>query len=387
MRYSHVIIFLALILSACQTSENNIYNSEIESYDLSNLEETTFDQLVGDVELIPLRFELETYPNMNYRTLITDSFIYITDTKQLVHTFDLAGHNIACSKIKHGNGPGEYSILMSAMQTSNPDKVALLTPFKLIEYDSKFEAWRESPLQTKIGATAYIYGGGIGIGENKYILLPAVTNEIADQIDLYDAEKERVTKTLKYPFDVRAWVGSSKRNIFHMPNSTILFCTPALSEYVYEIRPDTLLPRIKFTFGPEIITKEEYEAAHKELEEKWAQNIDAYIDDFTDKGIPRSCLINSKKIIHKVDQRNQDYVIVTDRSSHKSSKIVCIENGTPLYPFFDEIDENFLYTVISKSYILKHIDIMYGKTEEEVREALKDIDDEDFVLLKYQIKE
>lgn len=387
MRYSHVIIFLALILSACQTSENNIYNSEIESYDLSNLEETTFDQLVGDVELTPLRFELETYPNRDYRTLITDRFIYITDTKQLVHTFDLAGHNIACSKIKHGNGSGEYSILMSAMQTANPDKIALLTPFKLIEYDSKFDAWSESPLQTKIGATAYIYGGGIGIGENKYILLPAVTNEIADQIDFYDAEKGCVTNTLKYPYDVIAWTGHFNRNFFYMPDSTIMFCPPAISEYIYEVKPDTLLPRIKFTYGSEIITKEEYETAHKELEEKWDQNIDVYIGDFTDKGIPMNCLINSKKIIHKVDQKNNAYCIITDRRTHESKKIVCIKDHTVICPFFDNIDEDYLYLTVSKSYVLRHLDIMYGKTEEEVREALKDIDDEDFVLLKYQIKE
>lgn len=249
VRIFNVLLFVLVVLPGCKNENYSLPG--IENYNLEKNKEGFINDIFEDVELVPLRFEKETYPNSIITLDISDSIILLRDRNQLVHLFDSKGNYISCSKSKYGNGPGEYDILMGTFIGKIADEIVFLTPFRMIVYDRYFNVIRESHLPTKIGDNALLYNHGYNLGDNKYLLLPSPTSDDPLRIDGYDSEKEQIINSTQYSTDLTVFAGMQSQCFFCLPDSLLLFCSPAFSNYMYQIVEDRIIPYIYvFYFQP-----------------------------------------------------------------------------------------------------------------------------------------
>ena len=374
-------IFILLLFYSC--SNNHITRDESEYHDLTNLSEGIIDDIFEKVDLVPLQFEKETYPNTCNNIDISDSLILITDVRQLVHIFDWEGHNLSCSNIKYGNGPGEYEILMGAFFGKEMDQVIILSPFKMITYVRYFNTIREVHLPTKIGHTAMLYSYGYDLGKDKYLLLPTLTSEQPERVDIFDSNKETVIRTLNYPHGRTSFISMQNDCFSELPDSTIILCPPAYTKYLYKLTQDSIIPYVNFSFGSEFLTKEEIDATGSDI-----MNQSNLIFN-SSREYPMRQMINSRLIITLVRKNSSStydwYTIVSNRTKGSNLKINLSNGKEFIFPSIRMIDENYAYTIYRKEFLIENPTLLLNK-KELAEKDLKDIDMEDYVLLKYKFR-
>lgn len=380
------IIFCGLFILLFSNCKNKIdFHSSVEHYNLANLNVGNINDIFDSLEYTPLRFEKDTYPNMCIQIEITDSFIYITDKNDLIHIFDDNGHYVSCSKNKRGNGPGEYEILMGLFQGNNPDEINILTPFRMLTYDKYFNTISDFHLPTRIGQNAMLYNRGFSLGNNKYFLLPSPTSEDPERIDVYDSEKEEIIKSMHYPKEVVSLFTMQNTCFYYMPDSTLVFCPPAYSNYIYKISEDSLKPYISISYGSEMISKEELHSVSEGFRKQNEYMINS------DRDIPIRSMLNSKIILSVIKKGNQKdghwYTIATNRKkTETSTRVNHTDTEGQKFPAIINVDEKFAYSLITKEFLLSNPTLLLNK-KDSAEEGLKDIEGEDLVLLKYKFCE
>lgn len=139
---------------------------------------------------------------------------------------------------------------------------------------------------------------------------------------------------------------------------------------------------MSFTFSPEIITQQRLEGISKNEEELF-DFIAECKEDF-----PANRLINLFLIIHTIkrglNMRNF-YSIITNRHTSESLRINLHDGTSYGFPFLQRVDEIYAYTIWPKNLILSNPTLLLDR-KESAEELLKDIDLEDYVLLKYKFR-
>ena len=377
----HILVYVTILcysiaLCSCGNAEKEV--TATEHYDLIDLKNGSIQDVFTSVECTPLRFEQETYPSSIRKYDVSDSLIVVVDRKEIIHVFDHQGHYVSCSKVKCGNGPGEYNVLMDGFIGKNGNDIVVISPFKLIKYDKKFNVKMDATLPIKIGKSAELYDYGYEYEDNRYLLLPQPYSENPFRVDFYDAEKGKVLKSSTYFSDVTVF-GGMQNNCFMMSDSSLLLCSPAYTDAIYKIEDNKVGPYISFTFDDKIISQGDLKQISTDGDELFDYLAKSQ-EDF-----PAIRLINSTVALNTIRRGlnlKDVYTIVSNRKTGKSFKIK-LHNGTNYtFPYIQFMDEGNAYAIWAKRLILSNPELLMGLKGAEDR--LKDIDEEDYVLLKYK---
>lgn len=380
-----VIIYAIIICILSQScTKHKIRSDADEFYDLSTYDEGSLYDVFDSIELVPLLFEQDTYPNVIFDYELSNTHIFVEDKYGKVHVFTSTGHYVSCSANKYGNGPGEYITMTEYLWNPFSKKLEVMTLLKMLSFDENFNHYRTINLPSRIGENSLVYDYGIALSETKYLLHDCNITSDPYHVILYDVTEEKTLKKWCYYDDVICGVHMDTRVFTRMPNGDMLLCPAAFVPYIYRIneKSDSLEKAIEFHYADDVIKTSPMKTYkdNPELYKEYSQS--------TTIAFPMRQLINSRMIftlIKKGQGAPSAYYLVTDRRTGKTLRCNLYDNDHNIMPQIKLIDEDYGYLINTKEFILSNLDILMDKAD-QAEELLSEIDDEDFVLLKYRIK-
>lgn len=375
---------LILILGASCSSHKNECDAP-EYYDLSEYESIHVNDILEVAEVVPLLFERDTYPKRPTFINFLGSNIVIEESEERIHVFSEKGHYIGCSDSRRGQGPGEFTMLIGHVVNPFAHTIDAMNMVKMMSYDAEFSHCdRESTLPTVVGtADKCLYDDGIALSESKYLLHSSIVTD-PYKIIVYDATLGETVNMWNYADEVIAYFHSGQKKFFRMPDGEVLMAGEGYTPFIYGVdsNGDSLYKAIEFKYNDKTITD------HVTVDD-FRKNHDIAKQYYESYEVPKFQMVNSKFILTGIqngtDFRKDYYMIISDRSSGKNYRINYVDDGELKIPFIQTMDENYIYSALRKMDVLDNHGYLLNKAD-QAEDLLSEIDDEDFVLLKYRIK-
>lgn len=380
--FNDIIVLLGIfILMGCSKNVKN-YASIEEIYDLTRNQEVELKDIFELVELIPLEYkEQESYPSDVSILSVQDSVFCVSDNKNIIHLFDKEGKFISSSAAKQGEGPGEFSIINDFTYDPSAHKIAILTPFKIMEYDKFFNFINEYPIPTRVkGKTqSELLFNKIDRISNNYILFTNTRDGQSLRFMKFNKESHETEDEIEYSDKIFGLGSFQNKNFYNIDDQSAIFIPTALSNeiFMYDSKENTLTPVISFTLGEKGLKpgdinhdKDIIQGAHEFLR----SNKEAVI----------RILPNSENIIFITKSGDNlktfaNYVV--SRDTRDIRKIPIFKNTEMISPMFQDIDTDYVYAIMEKEDLMESPNLLLDKEED-----LNSIEDESLVVLQYKFK-
>lgn len=232
-----VIFAFGLYLCGC----TKIQTECEEVYRIEDTDKTPIAEIFSTIELIPLEFAGNDYPNSVQDLRICDGRLLIKDNHNTIYAFADDGRYYGCSNNVLGQGPEEYAISMGYGWNSITQSIEIITPNELLCYDDHFKTLRQkSKIPTTIGKNCLLFNNIYDISSTQHLLIPTGISEQPFGVFLYDSANEKISKIFSYDKDVIAPQNMQGLCFVETVADGVLFCPPALSEYIYGFNPEDL---------------------------------------------------------------------------------------------------------------------------------------------------
>ena len=373
-------LFLS-ILSGCNKNVSNLPLIE-QHYDLYRSEEGGLKDIFESVELIPLQYkEQESYPSSVSKFLAQDSLILVADNKNLIHVFDKEGTFISSSANIRGEGPGEVSIINSFTYDPNTKSIAILTPFKIMEYDNFFNFINEYPIPSRIKSknqSELLFNKIDRISDN-YILFTNTRDGKSLRFMKFNKESHETEDEIEYSDKIFGFGSFQNKNFFNIESQSAIFIPTALCNqiFLYDYKKNSLTPIVSFSLGEKESKPDEFNSF---------KNINQAANDFlkSNKEVVVRVLPNNEYIIFMTKSGDNlktfaNYVV--NRRTGDIRKILMFEDGKMISPMFQDIDSDYVYAIMEKENLIEAPILLMDKVED-----LNSIEDESLVVLKYKFK-
>ena len=286
-------IFFVLLMVQCSTPKENL--SAIESINVSESFQSKsavkLSSIVSQLEYIPL----ETNPEcvLNYpRFYVIDSLILVNDFRQIL-VFDRTTGKYMRKIGRYGNGPNEYRNTFLGMTEAVAEEKGLVfvrgnrpdeaLAFSLLDgrflfnvnYDFtsylKDESWLQHeyglrPVNLNDSLYAFFVKNAIGTTPVKLFLMNNKSQIVKKFSNHQICEPSKMVRTINHDY-------------FHRWEH--LYFKETYNDTLYEVRPDSLLPRYVFNLGK---YSPPYEKKHTMWDEidKWASSTDKKVFSYLD---------------------------------------------------------------------------------------------------------
>lgn len=374
------LLFL-FILNGCKKNISN-YPSIEERYDLNLSQEVRLKDIFESVELIPLEFrENENYPSTVSNLSVHDSLIFVSDNRDIVYVFSKDGDFISSSVDKQGAGPGEFSIINSFTYDPSSHKIAILTPFKIMEYDKFFNFINEYPIPSRIKnkkQSELIFNKIDWISSN-YVLFTNTRDGQSLRFMKFNKKSHETEDEIEYSDKIFGLGSFQNKNFYNIDDQSAIFIPTALSNeiFVYDSNENTLTPVISFSLG---------EKGLKPHDINSNKDITKAAQEFlrSEKEAVVRILPNTKNIIFMTKRGDNlktftNYVV--NRDTREIRKVPFFKNSEMISPMFQDIDSNYVYAIMEKENLIEYPILLMDKVGE-----LSNIEDESLVVLKYKFK-
>lgn len=380
-------VAVMILGASCSASKEERHGAP-EFYDLSVYEKAKAADLLETAAVVPLLFERDTYPKYALIASFSDSVIVIEEGDERVHVFSTDGHYIGCSQYMQGKGPEEHTIFIGHVLNPYTNTVDIMSFMKMQSYDPDFtRCKRESLLPTRGGSGgSLLYDEGLALSESRY-LLHSRTATVPYLVTLYDFERGKAIRTWSYEEDVKNYFsGGGRQRFFRISDNEILMDPNAHSPYIYGFDGEgrNMYKAIEMKYGDNTVSD------HVMLEDFY-KNPKIGKDYYENSSIeiPWGRYVNSEKIVTMIevgpDQRRDKYFLFTDRDNGHTYRVEAVENGELILTPFYYIDEEYIYNILTKEHIIDNPHSLLNMAD-EAESLLAEIDDEDFVLIKYRFK-
>jgi len=370
----------SLLLCCCKNNDNSDKLSE--HYDLSKARHGQLADIFSDVEVVPLEFAGNYYPNEIANMSINDSLILITDNLETVYLFEPNGSYISCSSEKQGEGPEEYPFSMGSAWNPNNNTIQIITPYKIILYDKYFNYITSYKIPLfpgkEIGEKTffhYIYP----ISNTSSLLR---TSDIPYNLTILNFDTEKFENGISYKDDVIT-DRNAQSNIFFEKNDKTLYFVPCSMTnriYVFDTDSLTINPIVEFSTGSNGVTKE-YIASLNMSQKEIAYHLATCDRDMLLNAMPNEdhivTMLSHGKTLHYYH-----YVFI-DRNTGEMTRIDMYKNGHLNMPMFKDIDNKYAYAVALKEDIAEMPWILLNK-ETDADSILNNIEEDTYLILKYR---
>ena len=221
MRHSYLVILLFIIILGCSRVDTSVgLPSEVYRID-DIVEQGDIRDVFSSVELIPLEFTGEHYPQNVRRLKMTDSLILVFDMNNRLTVFGGDGKYLSSSNEKFGQGPEEFSICLGYGWNPYSREIEILGFSKIMFYDKEFNYVRSCPTPNIPGKQ--IITKIFDLSPTRHVLL----NNDADDpnIYLFDSEKGEILDKNTYIEWTKGGSPSLDRNRFYkLPDGGYTVC-------------------------------------------------------------------------------------------------------------------------------------------------------------------
>ena len=354
----------------------------VEVYCTDDAKETgDIRDVFSSVELIPLEFAGEHYPQNVRRLKMTDSLILVFDMNNRLTVFGGDGKYISSSAEKLGQGPEEFAICLGYGWNPYSQEIEILGFSKIMFYDKDFNYVRSCPAPNIPGKQ--IITEIFDLSPTRHVLL----NNDADDpnIYLFDSEKGEILDKNTY---IEWTKGGSpsliKDRFYRLPDGEI-YCMPwRVNDKVLKLNPDSLTFENVVTIiaGKNSYSKDEFDEMCSSAESTHRLSRIA-------KERPRCIMFNSKILFQDIaiDASWFDsWCLVADRQSGDVKKLSDFEDEKRIFPEINDIDEEYAYSVIRKEMLAEAPKLLLDKAE-KMDSVLEAIEEDTYVVLKYRIRE
>lgn len=333
----------------------------------------------SDVEITPLQYGGDNYPQSVSTLQLGDSVIVISDNNNIAHIFNRDGNPISCSSKMMGEGPEEFPFSMCATFNPHNHTIEVVSPYKMYVYDLDMNFIRSIKLPTYVGKGTqeslfftYIYD----ISKNIHAVRPTDSDS---KIHIYDSEKNQITAEFDYGDDIICSINSQSKQFFEITDELTYFVPGAMTYFVYSFskRDYTIKKEIELSMGDKGITRQYI----KDL------NLDkaslAYHLLSSEKDMLISTMPMSDKLLTTLKHGNtlrDMYYVFIDRKTGNKIRVNIYENRRYKAPMFNNVSEGYAYAVIAKEDLLERPAVLLDKAAPNLR----DFDDDTLLLLKYK---
>lgn len=375
-----IIVLIIFILNGCNKNVKNSPSID-EWYELNKSKEVALKDIFESVELIPLEFrEDRSYPSTISKLSVQDSLIFVADNKDIIYVFEKDGKFISSSEDKRGEGPGEFVIINSFTYDPTNHRIAILTPFKIMEYDESFNYIDEYPIPTLIKSReeqSELLFNNIAFLSDDYILFTNSRDGRSSRFMKFNKETHKTQDEIEYRDKIFGFGSFQNKNFYNIDSRSSIFIPTALSNeiFVYDIKENTLTPIIGYTLGEKGISQEDFDPDK----------------DFTQ--LAYEFLRNEKEAVVRVLPNNENIVFMTKRGTDPKTfanyvvnretgdkrKIKMYKDGKMISPMFQDIDSDYVYAVMEKEKLIESPSLLLDKADD-----LNSIDAESIVVLQYK---
>ncbi len=384
---SFLCIFLGILASCTHHPKQEFPVSEY--YDLSKAEPGELTDIFSDVELTPLLFEGDFYPSEVYTLHYHDSLIMVQDNRDHIYVFDTAGHYISSSKQVRGQGPGEFSIYMAYSFNPYTGLIQVLTINKLMCYDTEFNFVEERPVPMRIdptGKESLIFSSIYDLSPHNHLLTTLESSTIENVYISFDSNSGELGDTIDFSNYIIAPGNRQYKRFFKLSSGEYLAKPGFIGEYIFSFNPDKLelTPAIKIDMGKESVTKEE---VLRNTDDKDAYALENYLEK-TDRTVIKGAHPTKDKIFCYTSSGRRlifTKCLVADRNTGEIKKFDYWDDDELFFPRVNDLDDEYLYSGISKYELLKSPSLLLGK-DLDLNSLLADYDDDTLIMLRYKIK-
>ena len=374
-----IAVLFIFILCGCHKVVKNSPSIE-ERYDLNRGKEGALKDIFESVELIPLEYqEQKSYPSTVNILSVQDSLFIVSDNKNLIHVFDKEGKYISSSADKQGEGPGEFSIMNSFTYNPSSQEIAILTPFKIMEYDKFFNFIKEYPVPSRIKSEkqSELLFNNIELISDDYILFTNSRDGESLRFMKFNKESHKTEDEIEYRDKIFGFGSFQNKNFYNIDSQSAIFIPTALSNeiFVYDSKENTLTPIISFTLGEKGLKPHDI-SSNKEITEIAQEYLRS------EKEVVVRILPDIKNIIFMTKRGGNlktfaNYVV--NRETGDIREIPIFKNTEMISPMFQDINSDYAYAIMEKEVLMESPILVLDKVED-----LNSIEDESLVVLQYK---
>lgn len=384
MRLIRTRICTACLLFVCLLWSCKEKANESDVLDLSTAEQVSIDDVFADVELTPLLFEKDTYPSVVTQIKIAGDLILVSDRHNIIHVFDKTGHYVSCSKEKYGNGPDEYSVLMGFGWNPYSNLIEILTPDKLLSFDCNFNMISSADIPTSIGKDRLLLEQIFDLSQNRHIFVPTSASANPYCYIVFNSKENKVEYSFDFAKDIISPISMQNQSFYETGDGRVYFFPPALYDKFYEVDKQNGIVKSSTSvdYGDNAIDRDDLKDLKDDLRRlsDFLENSskDYYLNTMTNGDV--------LFIVGKHGRSMRDFfTIVADFKTAKNKVVNLYDDKGYRFPMIGDIDEQYAYAVYSKDFILQNRRLAMSHAD-SLDSLLSNIDDEDYVLLRYRIK-
>ncbi len=392
-RLSHVVhevllLYVLLILAGCGSKDvhhsQSLDNKSVRCYNLTDCQSVSPDDVFESVEVVPLLFEGESYPDLVTRLQVTDSLFMIEDKRSFLHLFDKDGNYLVSSDAIIGEGPEEITTPLSYALDPLNGLIEVLTPHKLMSYDLDLHFIKSSHLPTgvdKDSETNLFFSHIESVGEDTHLLLPTISSDRVGEVVIFNSKKETIDERLSYKDDIILPFHMQDRYLFFMNDGSKLFVPPAITNIIYSLSEDmgTLSPLVQFDLGDNSLTRE-----------NMGSSVDRQILIESSREILLRILPTSNRIFLVVKGKGNTmrsfHTVVIDTARDMIYRVNLYSEGRQIFPLIMDVDDKYAYTVVDKETLMNQPSLLLDKSE-QISSIADSIEDELLLVLKYGIRD
>ena len=377
-------ICMASLLFVCLISSCKHEVSKYDVFDLSITESVSIDSIFADVELTPLLFEKDTYPSVVTQLKVAGEIILVRDKQNIIHIFDEEGHYISCSGEKYGNGPNEYAVLLGFGWNPYSNLIEILTPDKLMSFDCHFNMISSVDIPTSIGRNRLFFDQIFDLSKNKHIFLQTSTSDNPYRFIVFDSNENKIEYSFDFAKDIISPISMQNQSFYEAEDGRLYFFPPALCEkfYVLDKQNGIVKSATSVIYGKNAIGRADLNDFGDDLRR---------MGDFLEhssKNYYLNTMTNGEVlfIVGKHGRSMRDFfTVVTDFKTRKNKVVNLYDDKGYKFPLINDVDNRYAYAIYSKDFILQNRRLAMSYAD-SLDQLLSNIDEEDFVLLKYRIK-
>ncbi len=379
-----ILICMTYLLSASLLPSCKDEMSKSHVLDLSTATNASIDDIFADVELTPLLFEKNTYPSAALQIKIAGDNILVLDKHNIIHVFDKDGHYVSCSEEKFGNGPNEYAVLLGFGWNPHSNMIEILTHDKLMSFDCHFNMISSVAIPTSIEQNRLLFDKIFDLSQTKHILLPASTSDKPYRFFVFDSNENKVEYSFDFADDVISPITMQNQSFYEAEDGSLYFFPPALYNNFYELNKHdgSVKSATSVIYGDNTIGRADLDGFGDDLRS---------MGDFLEQS-SKNYFLNTMTngnillIVGKHGRTMRDFfTVVADLSTGENKVINLYDDKEYKFPLIDAIDKQYAYAIYSKDFILQNRSLAMSHAD-SLNQQLSNIDDEDFILLKYHIK-
>jgi hypothetical protein len=367
MKYTIIFCFILLVISCTEESERRFYHEHVKTIyvDLNNVsDELKMSDFFSGISYMPLRTPDGKPIGRIRKILVHDKYLgFYDEAAKRVWVYSKNGRYVNNILIPEGRGPGEITHLTDVILCDN-DLIHALGAFKIVVYNLEGEFIREVNFDFFIYGFTYLEDEELYVGYSGNSLNTQISNRHSgNNLFFFDNNGEIKNSEVPIP-EGREQMRFMVSNKFPSYNNIKKFY-PHLSDTVYSINPDEVVPRYVLNYQEHSIPEEVFSRReqYSRIPHEWVEFREKELIE-NDYVLNLFYFNETSRFIHfRIGTGSSQYNIFHDKVTGETKvgpRRLTNDIDYAYVPFIYESSDESLYTIIEAGDLIRELNRIYG---------------------------